>query len=129
MLEFADNGTHELMTLAEVQPWRALAANCLTYALVDFVCLPETADLYRKAERLFCSDGGEDLMEALGYDPILFRDMAIQRQDEFNALIQAGDEEKFRNWWREHFGGFLKIIYAWRAAQGQEDETEGEDDE
>ena len=89
------------------------------HALVDFVCLPDCSEMYQSAERLFCSEAGEDLMEGLGYDACIFRDMAIQRQDEFQAFLASGDEDGFRDWWRAHFGGMLKIVYAFMNAVGE----------
>lgn len=110
-----------MLTRAEVQPWRDLAAVILAHAVIEFITDsdPPVPDAPRAVVFLYTS-ASDWLLDALDIDMKTARKNWLAKRKEFPDLLKHGGEEEYMAWVDEYFRGQTRF-YRWWEMEREED--------
>ncbi len=109
-----------MLTRAEIQPWRNLAAGILGHAILEFVTDsdPPHPDAMRAV--VFLYTGASDwLLDALDIDMQAARKDWLEKRKEFPRLLKYGSREEYLAWVDNYFSGQTRFYKWWEMERGE----------
>lgn len=110
----------KMLTRAEVQPWRDLAAGILGHAILEFITDSEPPCPDVMSAAVFLYTGASDwLLDALDIDMKTARRDWLQKRKDFPRLLKQGTEEKYMAWVDNYFRGQTRFYRWWEMERGE----------